>query len=1219
MPPDPPAQLGRPDSPALRDGEVDVRLVRPADLLDARLGAPGCTLDTDDDGGPVLVAHGDESSLVLHLPPQHLGERAWQEGTTPGDVSAHRAAAPTRLVFALPDAARIRLTLADVLAALPALPLRVAAAATAVPEDGGQQAWAGPLLGPDRRRVLEQNGSVPLTDLVRGAVWPTAPAPTALPGTAAGVLAHAAAARLVRGHTRQDAPGTPALALRAGRGGPAALARPEPARDPGPGHLPVGPGAPADAETAIEAPYRLTVSPSVHGAFRHDAEPVTAARDAGRVELWRTHLTVRTVDPDGTFTGHDDGDDVQRIVRAVWSRDLDPLDAGATADPAPLHPQSLVPAHRRSIVRQTSDQRLPAPPRPLRVRSLALSSLGAWIDWAGTWESTEVTPGSTALAPPVDSYRHQAVMGRDSYVRVTEPGFLFPFGHRAVWVTVSERKVLNRDQGVAYLWRRNFIIVGQPTRSYDGHDTPLGQVTLEPLVTPDLDPVPNLTVPFVPTQGTVPFPFSLVSLDQAGDRVTFSAPLLFVSDGAVVEFGESIDDEVRAKYADVDSIPGRGQRVTVARSATPGDTAVEATRLRFTGAVDRAQRTSRPWLVGVAATVPSMRHLAPQSPAVELVYAPPYLAADAAGFGAGNPGQVFLALAGTPPVMDFSSGSERSGGFLTPNLAVRALSRSLGAVGENGSGPDSGLAAGEFRPARFLDGVLPKLFGLFSLVELLEAAGVPLDKAPAFVTEALDAVSALVSEADRLRAAATQVSPRLVEEAARAAHEGARAGVEATRVQLEEALTPLLGTLDVLVDRLGELPGSADPDGAVAAVRAALGEVATALDLLLARLGAPQRPAAVRASLQRPALALARLARAEETVTAVADVVRGLLSPTTAVTARLEWRPLIHGWPAGAPVFDARDRQGLRLAVEVRTSATTPPRVDVAAEVVDFALRLLPDEPLMAIAFQRIGFRATSGSKPEVDVVFGGIEFLGALAFIDTLRRMIPFDGFADPPFVDVTPEGVTAGFDLALPNVSVGVFSLENIALGADARMPFLGDAVTVGFAFCSKDAPFRLTVMMVGGGGWVGLRASPKGMVLLEMGLEAAASLSVDLGVASGSVSVAAGVYLRLEGDKGSLTAYFRIRGEVDVLGLISASITLELSLEYHFDTGKLVGRASLVVEVEVLFFSASVEITVERQLAGSKGDPVLADVLPPGPDGTNPDWSAYCAAFAPVAPVG
>jgi len=215
---------------------------------------------------------------------------------------------------------------------------------------------------------------------------------------------------------------------------------------------------------------------------------------------------------------------------------------------------------------------------------------------------------------------------------------------------------------------------------------------------------------------------------------------------------------------------------------------------------------------------------------------------------------------------------------------------------------------------------------------------------------------------------------------------------------------------------------------------------------------------------------------------------------------------------------------------------------------------------------------------------------------------------------VDVTSEGVTAGFNLGLPAVAVGVFSLENISLGADARIPFIGnEALTIGFNFCTREKPFRLTVMMIGGGGFVGIRLSPRGLVLLEMSLEAGACLSINLGVASGSVSIMVGVYLRLEADAGSLTGYFRIRGEVDVLGLISASITLELSLTYEFASGKLVGRASIEIEVEVFFFSFSVTVSCERRLAGSNGDPTFEQVMGLLPDGTSPAWSAYCAAFA------
>ena len=251
-------------------------------------------------------------------------------------------------------------------------------------------------------------------------------------------------------------------------------------------------------------------------------------------------------------------------------------------------------------------------------------------------------------------------------------------------------------------------------------------------------------------------------------------------------------------------------------------------------------------------------------------------------------------------------------------------------------------------------------------------------------------------------------------------------------------------------------------------------------------------------------------------------------------------------------------------------------------------------------------------------MVFGGIEFLGPLSFIDTLRELIPFNGFSDPPFLDVSTDGVRAGFTLALPNVAVGVFALQNISLGADCHVPFLGEHLTVGFNFCTREQPFALTVTFIGGGGFVGLRVSPDGLELLEMALEAGARLAIDLGIASGSVEIMVGVYLRLEGTGGSLTGYLRIRGEVDVLGIVSASIELTLELIYEFDTGKLVGRATLTIEVEVFMFSFSVSTSVERRFAGSNGDPSFAELMDVQPDATSTRWSDYCQAFAEeVAP--
>jgi hypothetical protein len=213
---------------------------------------------------------------------------------------------------------------------------------------------------------------------------------------------------------------------------------------------------------------------------------------------------------------------------------------------------------------------------------------------------------------------------------------------------------------------------------------------------------------------------------------------------------------------------------------------------------------------------------------------------------------------------------------------------------------------------------------------------------------------------------------------------------------------------------------------------------------------------------------------------------------------------------------------------------------------------------------------------------------------------------------MEVDKEGAKAGFTLALPSVAIGIFDLSNMSLGADVSVPFLGKSVTVGFNFCTRERPFTLTVMCLGGGGWFLIRVAPDGLDVLEVGLEATACLAVDFGVASGSISASIGIYIRLEGEKGSLTGYFRLRGAVDVLGLISASIELYMELVYQFDTGKMIGRATITVEVDVLFFSGSVEISAERQFAGSNGDPSFREVLGAG-SGTSPYWTEYCAAFA------
>ena len=67
--------------------------------------------------------------------------------------------------------------------------------------------------------------------------------------------------------------------------------------------------------------------------------------------------------------------------------------------------------------------------------------------------------------------------------------------------------------------------------------------------------------------------------------------------------------------------------------------------------------------------------------------------------------------------------------------------------------------------------------------------------------------------------------------------------------------------------------------------------------------------------------------------------------------------------------------------------------------------------------------------------------------------------------------------------------------------------------------------------------------------------------------------------------LNGYFRLRGSVDVMGLISASLELRLELEYRSQGNKMLGRATVKFRVKLAFFRKTFKATVERQFAGSK----------------------------------
>ncbi|HEY5787314.1 MAG TPA: hypothetical protein VIT65_21320 [Microlunatus sp.] len=333
--------------------------------------------------------------------------------------------------------------------------------------------------------------------------------------------------------------------------------------------------------------------------------------------------------------------------------------------------------------------------------------------------------------------------------------------------------------------------------------------------------------------------------------------------------------------------------------------------------------------------------------------------------------------------------------------------------------------------------------------------------------------------------------------------------------------------------------------------------------------------------------------------------------PSADVT-RLVWKPELLDTPPVTPVFELGTAQFLLDVRTVTRFDGSPPETTVAGELRGFSLTLAG---VVRVSMGTLKFVSLPGRKPDVSAEGVGLEFVGALAFVDTIRRLLPADGFSDPPAISVTPEGIQAGFSLGIPTVGVGIFSLQNLSLSAALSLPFVGKPAGLRFALSSREHPFLVTVTLFGGGGFFALGVSAAGVEEIEASIEFGGNISLNLGVASGGVYVMAGVYFKMSTTKGTeLTGYFRCGGYLSVLGLISISLEFYLAFTYRDKDGgrnEIWGQASVTVSVKVLCFSASVKLSIEKRFAGPAGDPTLEQVL------SADDWQAYCLAYAQEAP--
>ncbi len=999
---------------------------------------------------------------------------------------------------------------------------------------------------------------------------------------------------------------------------------------------------------------------------------ILAPKTGQLFELWHTRMGVRLA------SGEVDEDSLNSLktVRVIWSKwanekvEDGPVSRNNELNniPGPIDFHELVHLTSNYTNLKIAGTSRRVLPEPVKADQLMLSGMGAWFDYAFKMDTPVQYTG-------LIGWDQRATMGRDHFIKVVRRGFLFPFGHKAVKITTVTRE-LRKVNGVvaALLVKREYIKVTQPELYFSqGSNASFVPFPFQRIEIKDrfkkihpVRPIHSKEVfeLYQPRNHSASDTFKIIVDDASGKPVSLEVPLVFI-DGSLSSQHLVVDhyNDVGWNYF---SSSSASRSISYARSLVPGDTSFETQSIIF--GAEKGQMVNLidfyPEIKEASVFVRQIEELTGDRNPVRIS-----LVDD------NNLSMVFArVIEDEKPSLVFGD-TEKSGGFLTPNMAVSGFSKLTGISGNKIEDLEK-LVVQVNEIFNLAEEYMPKIFGIISFVDLLLPD-----------VDLSGAISAVKSSIEQIRDQIEELQSRMMMILARIDTELKKLNVLlevvgdlldnkdiiAVLQDLDEMANALesygvsvpgnmqqtlqqtikvgkeIWNKEVQLDNISGFIGNAQAlksklEDAGVEIDSEMGQAVDDLLTLVSGLkdqGLDDRE--ISAAIQGLAMA-AQLSDVQGLIknlaSQVADTVIDAIPEIPNVKFQVKgdkivveyhWKPKTKASYSAGTLFTIKNLNNEKDQIEISLDSILtktldlkePPDFDVNASIREFSV-VVADS--LQLNFQKIAFKSGTSASADVDVKFKPVpvRLIGSLSFVNSLQSVIQSDQFSGGPYINITENGIVAGYNFPLPNIEVGILAISNMMLGTKLILSFNKDPLKLGFNFCSPENPFKLMVSCFGGGGFFMMETTMQGLTRLDAAFEFGAGVSLNVGVASGSVEVMGGFYytLIMEDDinKQSMAAYLRMTGRLSIIGLIK--VTLEFYLEMVYEaigskttsdglviagSSQLKGRATLSVKVEILFFSKTVKVTVSRTFAGNDADPKFKDSY------TLDHWQSYCSAFA------
>jgi hypothetical protein len=286
--------------------------------------------------------------------------------------------------------------------------------------------------------------------------------------------------------------------------------------------------------------------------------------------------------------------------------------------------------------------------------------------------------------------------------------------------------------------------------------------------------------------------------------------------------------------------------------------------------------------------------------------------------------------------------------------------------------------------------------------------------------------------------------------------------------------------------------------------------------------------------------------------------------------------------PRTPDVGDDEDKD-LTLSAHLSVNLLDPSKrsLTIQGTLQPFKVELLPQLNAVTLKFAPATFTSSDGSKPKFDVKVSDVEIGPALEFLKTLGSFLSPKGgngfFITPQWA---PPGIEAGFGIDLGTISLGEVSFLNVSLGASCLLPFDDRPAQFYVNLSRRDAPFMISALPFGGGGFFSLIATSKGIVGFESSFEGGFVAAFSYGPLDAEGRICLGIYVAKNSTSAQISGYFFAGGSAHIACF---AVSAALLVSFISDGSSMTGQATFTFTFSVGLCDFSYSVGVSHSLGG------------------------------------